>query len=95
MTMMDPAGMPGTLNVVGTTVRTTDSICVAVSSMPYRRAMKSTAVGCATAPATRYVDAASGRKKPEISAGSPRRVRALSIIAGSAASEDRELNATA
>ena len=57
--------------------------------------MNSTPVGCASAPATRYVDAASGRKKPEISAGSPSRVRALSIIAGSAASEDRELNATA
>ena len=57
--------------------------------------MKTTPVVMPNAPPMRKVVAASGRKNVVICSGRCRRVRAASIMAGSAASDERALKATA
>ena len=95
ITMIEPAGMPGTEKVVSTTVSTMVASCAGASVTPYSRAMKTTPIVSPSAPPTRKVEAASGRKNDVTCWGSRRRERELSIMAGSAASDERALKATA
>ena len=63
-------------------------------SMPYEPREKEHADDLSMTPPTRYIEAARGRKKLVIEAAAAVCAPAPSIIAGSAASDDRELNAT-
>jgi hypothetical protein len=62
--------------------------------VPYRRARNSTPTGIATAAPMRNTDAASGRMNRDTIGGRLAR-SPLSTIAGSAASDERDANATA
>src|SRR5438552_329888 len=87
--MMLPPGTPGTANDDRIDVNTTDAYCAGVSVTPYSRARNSTPTGIATAAPTRDTDAANGTMNCDTIGGS-RAFSALSTIAGSAASDDRD-----
>jgi len=65
-----------------------------VIAMPYNRARKSVLVTIAIVAPSLNVDTANGRTKPVTAGDSARRVSPASIIAGSAASDERVLNPT-
>src|SRR4051794_2899232 len=89
-----PPGTPGTANELRMVVNTTDASCAGDRVAPYSFARNSTPTGIATAAPTRKTDPASGSTNPVTIAG----IFALSplpTIAGSAASDDGDANATA
>src|SRR5580765_4482848 len=94
MAMMLPPGTPGTANELSITVNTTEASCAGDKVMPYKRARNNTPTGIATAAPMRNTDAASGRTNRDTIGGNWAR-SPLSTIAGSAASDERDANATA
>src|SRR4029079_16328989 len=93
--MIEPPGIPGMLKLVTTDVATTVAICVGTIATPYNFARKPHPIVIQSVSPTRKRTVASGMKNPVISSGSDSRVFAVSISAGSAASDDRDENATA
>ena len=92
--MMLPPGTPGTANDERIVANAIDANCGGDNATPYSRARNRAPTGMATAAPTRDTDAASGRMNPDTTGGMCAR-SALSSIAGSAASDDRDANATA
>ena len=93
ITMIDPPGIPGTENDVTTDVTVMPSSCDASRSTPYKRATNRTPTVCPIPAPVRNSVAESGINTLPMVGGNRRVSRTLSSNAGSAASDDRELNA--
>ena len=88
-------GIPGTLKLMKADVMTSPSRAGTLTCTPYKRPRKRTPATQAIGTLTRNTDTASGSANPVIAGDRPSCSCALAISAGSAASDERELKATA
>ena len=86
--------MPGTLKLIATDVAARTAICAKVRSIPYNLPMNSADTTHDVPVFARSSDTPKGSAKLAICCGTLSTRSAPSIIAGSAASDDRVLNAT-
>src|SRR5690349_2375816 len=89
-----PCGIPGSVRLSAAAVMATETNAVVGSSTPYSRARNKMPIIHVIGVATLKVETDRGSTNPETAVGSPS-ARALSTSAGSDASDELELSATA